>query len=327
MASVAQRADASRPRSPSPELPDAAQPSPRADAQDPSPAWPYHRRTITHIPVPGDWQRKLHPHWPESAFVVPNPAPEGYIYFVTKGDYVRSGSTALVERLPSGDIVKTPTTNPYWPVEEERARQGMEHEHDVYVLLGSNSFIPKLIDRDSVAKTLVIEDLPNGDLEMYVREHRDVDAGTRRKWALQASQALQSLHAAVVVHQDVTPRNFLLDKHLDLRICDFAGSSYPGHTIWTVAPGARYQSHIWARNYNPAFADDIFSLGSVLYFIAAGEEPYSDLEEEEVERRFENRDFPASDQLDSDTVIQGCWNGRLSTTEEVVDALIQFQGD
>jgi serine/threonine protein kinase len=198
----------------------------------------------------------------------------------------------------------------------------MEHEHNVYRFIGSNPFIPKLIDWDSKSRTLVLEDHTNGDLETYFRNHGEYDVDTRRKWALQAAQALESLHVNGVIHQDVTPRNFLLDKNLDLRICDFAGSSFPGHTASTGAPGSRYQSRTWDRGYVPTQADDIFSLGSVLYFIMRGEEPYSNLDENEVEGRFEKLDFPASDQLDCGTVIQKCWGGRFATSKQVVQALV-----
>lgn len=232
----------------------------------------------------------------------------------------------MVERLPSGDIIKTPNIDPYSPRAEEEARQAIEHEYNVYAILGLNPSIPKLIEWDSTAKTLILEHLPLGDLESYLREHDDVDTGTRRKWALQASRALQSLHAAEVVHNDVTPRNFLLDKDANLRICDFAGSSYPGHAVSTVAPGSRYQSHPWPRAYVPTMADDVFSLGSVLYFIATGWEPYSDLEEEEIEVLFEKLDFPICNELSCDSIIQDCWRRRLSTAESVVEALLRSFG-
>ncbi|CAH0022712.1 unnamed protein product [Clonostachys rhizophaga] len=173
--------------------------------------------------IPGEWEQKLHPGWPpESTFQIPDPIPDAHIYYVRKGDYVRRGATALVERLPSGHIAKTPLLNPYDPDEERKARQSTENEYE--------------------SKTLVLEDHANGDLDTYLKNHCDTDAGTRQKWALQAAQALRALHCAQVIHQDVTPRYFLLDDSLDLRICDFAGSSFPGHTSSTGAPGSRYQS-------------------------------------------------------------------------------------
>lgn len=260
-------------------------------------------------------------------FKIPDHVPEGHIYYIRKGEYIRRGATALVERLPTGHVSKTPILNPWRPDEYQTACRNMEREYNVYRFIGPSRFIPKLIDWDNESKSLVLEDYANGDLETYLRSHHDTDTNTRRKWALQAALALESLHNVGVIHQDVTPRNFLLDKNLDLGICDFAGSSFPGNTVLESAPGPRYQSRAWDREYIPTQADDIFSLGSSLYFIMGGEEPYSELDEEVVERYFEKLEFPASDHLGCGTAIQDCWNGRFTTAEQVVQALVQVGGE
>ncbi|KAG8418669.1 hypothetical protein J3459_012125 [Metarhizium acridum] len=70
-----------------------------AEVQDspqatPSPKYP---RRIRYVPIPGEWERKLHPGWPESTFRVPDPVPEGHIYYVRKGEYIRRDATALLE--------------------------------------------------------------------------------------------------------------------------------------------------------------------------------------------------------------------------------------
>lgn len=253
--------------------------------------------------------------------------PYGHIYYVRKGEYVRRGATALVERLPAGHIAKTPIPNPYDPREERENRRSMEHEYEVYRLIGPSPCVPRLIHWDSESRTLVLEDHANGDLETYMRNRSDIDADTRLKWALQAAQALASLHAVGVIHQDVAPRNFLLNEELDLRICDFAGSSIPGKPVSGCSPGPRYQSRVWSRGHIPTHADDVFGLGSVFYFIMTSEKPYSNFEEEEVERRFEVLDFPASNYLGCGTVIQDCWGGRFTVAEQVVQALVQNNGN
>ncbi|KAH7358837.1 kinase-like domain-containing protein [Plectosphaerella cucumerina] len=262
-------------------------------------------RMLEALVVGAEWERELHPKWPESAFRIPDAIPDGFIYFITRGEYIGSGSTALVERLPSGHIVKTPLVNPYDSWQEKKNRKNMDREHQVYLQLGSIPFVPKLIDWEDESKALTLEYLPRGDLLTFLK-----------------AQALTSLHSVGVIHQDVTPRNFLLTEDLDLRICDFAGSSYPGNTAFTGSPGPRYQSKIWRRGYCPTQADNVFSLGSVLYFIMTAEEPFSNLDDEEVESRFGDLNFPETDGLSCGAVIQDCWRGRLSTAEQVVAALV-----
>ncbi|KAI1499571.1 kinase-like protein [Biscogniauxia marginata] len=282
---------------------------------------------IRYRPIPGSWERKKHPHWPDDVFRIPQQPDEGDVYYVTKGDYIRMGRTAFVELLPSGHVAKTPKMNPYYPDKEKENRQSMEREASIYRMVGASSFTPEVIDWDPESCTLTLKNYPNGDLESYIRKpgyNNRVGLVIRLRWVLQAAEALAVIHGVGVTHNDVAPRNFLLDEDLDLRICDFAGSSLPDGT-WTsstCAPGPRYESRAWSRDYVPTQADDIFALGSVMYFIMAGEEPCSDLDDEEVEHRFENRDFPASGHLCCGTVIQDCWHDRFTATEQIVQALV-----
>lgn len=43
---------------------------------------------------------------------------------------------------------------------------------------------------------------------------------------IQAAEALVFIHSKGVIHCDIHPKNFLLDKKLNLRLCDFAGSLF-----------------------------------------------------------------------------------------------------
>lgn len=245
----------------------------------------------------------------------------GQVYYVRKGFFVDIGSTALIERLPGGGVVKTPLRNPLNPVAERMNRQSLEHEVGVYRLLDSAPFAPRLLDWDPRSCTLTLEYESNGSLEAYLKNIPDTDLATRLRWATQAADALAGLHARGIVHADVAPRNFLLDDTLDLRICDFAGSSSPARPIPPSCPGTRYQRRPWGRDYVPVERDDIFALGSVLYYIMAGEEVFSNLEEEEIERRFHLQQFPSIQNL-LQSVINGCWIGSFPTAAVVIDALL-----
>ncbi|KAG7144087.1 serine/threonine-protein kinase like [Verticillium longisporum] len=280
---------------------------------------------IRYRPIPGSWERKLHPHWPDHVFRMPQQPEEGDIYYVTKGDCVRMRRTAFVELLPSGHVSKTPKLNPYCPEKEKENRQCMEREALIYHMVGASSFIPELIAWDPASCTLTLRNYPNGDPEMYIRKPDykcRVSLDVRLRWVLHAAESLAVVHAIGVTHNYIAPRNFLLDEDLNLRICDFAGSSLPNGSFSGCAPGPRYEPRPWSRDYVATQADDIFALGSVMYFIVTGEEPYSNLDDEEVERRFQNRDFPASSHLCCGTVIQNCWLGHFVAAKQVVQALV-----
>lgn len=254
----------------------------------------------------------------------------GQVYYLRKGDLVGWGTTALVERLPSGDaVVKTPLQNPLNPTEERMNREAVAREAGVYQHLSCGDgnampTIPKLLGWDAKSCTLTLELQSNGDLATYFRDNdaaSGVDTETRGKWAIQAARALASLHDKQVVHADVAPRNFLLNDNLDLCICDFAGSVFPGCPVETGAPGSRYQAGPWGRDHILTMADDLFALGSVLYLIMTGHEPYTDLMDSEIDRRFQAAEFPETGSLQYGSVMDDCWHGRLTTAQAVVQAL------
>lgn len=153
---------------------------------------------------------------------------------------------------------------------------------------------------------------------MYARKLVEVTSGgpvlyhvpmdVRRRWAVLAAKAIVDVHAVQVIHCDITPRNFLLNAELDLRISDFAGCSVSGPSP-VIAPGARYQPPGWNWKHKAVEQDGVFALGSVLYFIMVGTEPYADLEEQEVENLFHEAKFPhVVDQVPCGAVMPACWD-------------------
>ncbi|OAA44437.1 Protein kinase-like domain protein [Cordyceps fumosorosea ARSEF 2679] len=293
--------------------------------------------SLEYIPVYGEWERERYPNLPDARFQIPATKEHaGQVHYLRKGDLIGFGTTAMVERLPSGDaIVKTPLQNPLNPAEERMNREAVAREAEVYQRLSSGDgndmpTIPKFLGWDAQSCTLTIEHQSNGDLATYFRDNdaaSGVDLETRGKWAIQAARALASLHDKQVIHADVAPRNFLLNDGLDLRICDFAGSIFPGGPVETGAPGSRYQAGPWRRGYVPTKADDLFALGSVLYSIMTGNEPYSDLVDIEVERRFQAAEFPETGSLQYGSIIDDCWHGRLTTAQAVVQALNRYSAE
>lgn len=116
-----------------------------------------------------------------------------------------------------------------------------------------------------------------------------------------------------MIHCDVKPDNFLLDENLDLKVCDFAGSSLQGSRA-LVCSSTRFWRPTLPKTPCDA-QDDIFGLGSTIYMILTGKEPFGDLESDEVEMRFSAAEFPDTVGLLFDDVMQACWRGRASIEE------------
>lgn len=196
----------------------------------------------------------------------------------------------------------------------------MEVEAAAYKRIGSHARVPKFIEWNASSCCLVLEYFQNGDLRSYLgRESQHVTAGQREIWMVQAAEALAAVHAADIIHCDVTPRNFMLNESLDLYIADFAGSSIAGSRP-TVTTGPRFQRPGW-RQWEPNYLEDIFALGSVLYFIQTGHEPYDDIGDDEVQDRFEAAEFPDVSSLRYGNIIHSCWVGDFNNAQEVVDVL------
>lgn len=266
--------------------------------------------------IPGDWMRQVKPHMHEGCFKIPEPGPAEIIY-VTKGDYLCSGGTAFLERLPCGHVMKTPIPNPLIPIYERDHRRDMRLEARIYQKIGENPRVPKMINWDPQTDCLMIEYMENGNLGEYIRQnHTSVTSELRLRWAKQAAEGLRVLHDIGVVHCDVSPRNFLLDSNLDLRISDFAGASLDGSKP-SAAAGERFRAPGTDWDIRPDFGDDIFSLGSLIYFIMTDKYPYEEIFGDEVEGLYERHVFPDISHVTCGTIIKRCWERQIQTAQEV----------
>lgn len=132
-----------------------------------------------------------------------------------------------------------------------------------------------------------------------------------------------TVHAADVIHSHVTPRNFMLNAALDLHIAGFAGCSIAGSAS-TVTTSPRFQPPSLNWKGNPGKENGTFALGSILYVIMAVQEPYADLEEDEVQRLFTEAKFPDVSQLTCGDIIRGCWMGTVESAYSVATALTKL---
>ncbi|KAM3440036.1 hypothetical protein NHJ13734_003471 [Beauveria thailandica] len=273
---------------------------------------------LTYNRIPGPWRRNVLPALPDRAFTIPDTIPHGEIYLITKGDYLGEGATSFVDRLVSGDIVKYPKPNPYCPEKEERCRQQMEIEAEAYRRIGDNARVPRLVHWDASSCCLTLEYLANGSLGSYLQNHDQTTIQQRHAWMAQAAEALAAVHAAKVIHCDVAPRNFMLNDALELHIADFAGSSVCGSRP-TIDVSPRYRRP--GRGPVPTYADDLFALGSVLYYIQTGHEPYHDIPENEAQDRFTVEAFPETATLSCGSIIHSCWAGEWDNAQQIFQAL------
>lgn len=234
----------------------------------------------------------------------------------SKGSLLAGGVSGLVELSKAGYAIKSPWPGP----ENAECRREITLEARIYEILGPHDRLVKIQHWNPNECVLTMEYMPNGTLDDYLRNHRadGIAVEQRLRWALQTAQGLQLLHAADIVHCDLKAKNLLLDASLGLKIADFSGSSLRGSKTNSCA-GMRYMP---PKSFDDVRKHiDLFALGSVIYKIMSGMDPYEDIPSGSVWPLYELRQFPDVTGLVCGESIKGCWFGRVQSACQVCEAL------
>ena len=132
-------------------------------------------------------------------------------------------------------------------------------------------------DPDGQMPWLATAYVPGPSLADVVTSHGKLPAGTVLALAAGLAEGLHAIHAAGVVHRDLKPSNVLLaddgPRLIDFGISRAAEASSLTHTGAVVgSPG--FMSPEQAEGHEVGPPTDIFSLGAVLTYAAAGEGPF-----------------------------------------------------
>ena len=125
---------------------------------------------------------------------------------------------------------------------------------------------------------IVMELLPGGSLEQ--RLTRGVPCAPRQvlDWLDDAAAAIDSAHAAGIVHRDVKPGNLLLDERGRVKVADFGIASAAGLDSFTqtgtILGTAGYLSPEQARGERSTPASDRYGLAIVAWELFTGRRPF-----------------------------------------------------
>lgn len=202
----------------------------------------------------------------------------------------------------------------------------LDCEEKIYTHLGPN---PRILEyKGKTEQGILLQFATNGSLAKYLQQDSLVSTTTRQKWALQTAEAVAYIHKQHVLHCDLNATNLLLDNDLNILLCDFQGRILGLDGSVQVDGGVceNAKSRMPGKADNEAGIEtDIFALGSTIYYIIQGYEPFPELDtfEDEVviQTRFALHDFPVLDNLLIGRIVHRCWSGAYTAVEEVVHDL------
>jgi eukaryotic-like serine/threonine-protein kinase len=153
---------------------------------------------------------------------------------------------------------------------EAQAAAAVVHEHVIPIYN---------VETDGELPYLVMQFVPGKSLQARVDENGPLDTKDVLRIARQAAAGLGAAHAQGLVHRDVKPANILLEESVDrvllsdfglARTVDDATLTRTG--ILTGTP--HYMSPEQAEGQPVDRRSDLFSLGSVIYFMCTGRPPF-----------------------------------------------------
>jgi serine/threonine protein kinase len=126
---------------------------------------------------------------------------------------------------------------------------------------------------------IVMQFVAGVSLQEYLKKRSPLPVEEILRIGIQMAQGLAAAHAQGFVHRDIKPANILLESGIGLvKITDF-GLARTANDASITQSGAivgtpKYMAPEQARGETVDFRADLFSLGSVLYFMCTGQVPF-----------------------------------------------------
>jgi serine/threonine-protein kinase len=153
---------------------------------------------------------------------------------------------------------------------EARAMAALSHEHVVPIYA---------VDEHRGLPYFAMEYVPGGTLQARLLQEGPLEVVATVRIAMQTALALGAAHDSGLVHRDIKPANILLDRGVErVRVADFGlarTASEASYTASGVLAGTpQFMSPEQVRGEACDGRSDLFSLGSVVYMMCTGHEPF-----------------------------------------------------
>ncbi|PGG99673.1 CAMK protein kinase [Helicocarpus griseus UAMH5409] len=162
----------------------------------------------------------------------------------------------------------------------------------------------------------ICETLSDGSPGRVISVVKFDDLSLVARWIQQVSSALEYIENMGFAHNNVHPRNCLLDRSLNLKLADFDYTTTIGQ--WLTSSYAPWARMLPAGPLKGSYGlcgarTEQFAVGTLLYNLVYGHQPYDDLDlknqdPEELERRFQEMEFFELGRHEIfDGLISACW--------------------
>ena len=131
-------------------------------------------------------------------------------------------------------------------------------------------------DKDNVY--IVLELCVQGNLFKYLN-HGRLEEAVAAKYCFQLLEALNYLQSGPlqVIHRDLKLSNILLDKHFNVKLCDFGLATqqqHPDEEQYTILGTPNYIAPEVVNQTAHGYPADLWSLGCLLFAMLTGETPF-----------------------------------------------------
>lgn len=131
---------------------------------------------------------------------------------------------------------------------------------------------------DSPESYIATELLTGPTLKVFAEAHEEIPAEIAACFVIQITRALRAAHDSGVIHRDIKPENVLLHEDRCVKLTDFGIAQMVDSQSMTAtgqvlgSPGHMAPEQVEGKDCDAR--SDLFSLGTVLYFLATGKLPF-----------------------------------------------------